>query len=125
MDKVILVVEDFDDIRDAIRILIEEMHGFRVVEATDGREAIEKAREHLPDLILMDIAMPAFDGLYATRQIRADPQLAKTPIVAITSYTSEFNETALEAGCDRVISKPTLLPEIEKVLTELLDGQHL
>ena len=100
MAKTILIVEDFDDIRDLMRILIE-VHGFRVVEATGGREAVDLAREFRPDLILMDLAMPAFDGIRATREIRNDPELKRIPIVAITSHNHAFHDEALAAGCTR------------------------
>jgi two-component system cell cycle response regulator DivK len=121
--KTVLVVEDFDDIRDAMRILIEEIHGCRVIEATDGLEAIEKAKEHLPDLILMDIAMPVFDGLYATRQIKSDPQLRNIPVIAVTSFTSDFNKQAIEAGCDQVFEKPKLLSELDRLLSEIVPNE--
>ena len=100
MAKTILIVEDFDDIRDLMRILIE-VHGFRVIEAADGREAVDLAREFRPDLILMDLAMPAFDGIRATREIRNDPELKRIPIVAITSHNHAFHDEALAAGCTR------------------------
>ena len=100
MAKTILIVEDFDDIRDLMRILIE-VHGFRVVEATGGREAVDRAREFTPDLILMDLAMPAFDGIQATRELKNDPELRDIPIVAITSHNHAFHDEALAAGCTR------------------------
>jgi len=118
--KVVLVVEDFDDIRDAMRILIE-LQGYQVVEATDGREAINQAKETRPDLILMDLSMPAFDGIEATRQIKNDPQLQHIRIVAVTSHVGHYRDLALAAGCDRVIDKPDLLRDMEKLLTELLN----
>lgn len=122
--KIVLVVEDFDDIRDAMRILIEEIHGWKVIEATDGLEALEKANQHLPDLILMDMAMPAFDGIYATRQIRSVPNLRKIPIIAVTSYTSEFKKIAIATGCDRVIEKPTLCKEFDQLIEDLMQSDN-
>jgi two-component system cell cycle response regulator DivK len=53
--------------------------------------------------------MPVFDGIYATRQIRANPELKHIPIIAVTSYSSDFNHIALAAGCNQVFSKPTLI----------------
>ena len=108
--KTVLVVEDFEDIRDAMRILVE-LQGYQVITATDGREAISKAREFLPDLILMDIAMPLVDGIEATREIRSDPELSDIKIIAVTSYAHYFHDEALAAGCDSVIDKPTLMDD--------------
>jgi CheY-like chemotaxis protein len=119
MSKIVLVVEDFDDIRDAMRILIE-LQGYQVVEATDGHEAINRAKETRPDLILMDLSMPAFDGIEATREIKNDPQLRHIRIVAVTSHVGHYADLALAAGCDRVIDKPDLLRDMERLITELL-----
>jgi two-component system cell cycle response regulator DivK len=117
--KTILIAEDFADIRDAMKILIE-FEGHRVVIARDGREAVEKARLTRPDLILMDIAMPVYDGLEATRQIRSDPELKDTPIVAVTSYSKVFYSDALAAGCNKVIDKPMLIDQLDELLGTML-----
>jgi len=98
-----------------------ELQGYQVVEATDGREAINQAKETRPDLILMDLSMPAFDGIEATRQIKNDPRLQHIRIVAVTSHVGHYRDLALAAGCDRVIDKPDLLRDMEKLLTELLN----
>ena len=116
--KTVLVVEDFEDIRDAMRILVE-LQGYQVITATDGREAISKAREFLPDLILMDIAMPLVDGIEATREIRSDPKLSDIKIIAVTSYSHYFHDEALAAGCDSVIDKPTLMDDVGVLRTIL------
>jgi two-component system cell cycle response regulator DivK len=110
--KTVLVVEDFDDIRDAMRILVE-LQGYHVLTATDGREAIELARQYHPDLILMDIAMPIVDGIEATRHIKSDPALSDIPIIAVTSYSHYFHDEALAAGCGLVIEKPDLMNDLE------------
>ena len=123
MPKTILVVEDFDDIRDAMRILIEEIHGCKVIEASDGSEALNMAREHRPDLILMDIAMPVFDGLYAASEIRSDPNLRDVPIIAVTSYPEQFGKNAIDSGFNKVFDKPQLLAEFDKLLAEIV-GEH-
>jgi len=109
--KTVLVVEDFDDIRDAMKILVE-LQGYRVLTATDGREAIEKAREFHPDLILMDLAMPLIYGIEATKQIRSDPRVAAIPIIAVTSFSSYYHDEALAAGCNSVIEKPSIMNDI-------------
>jgi CheY-like chemotaxis protein len=109
--KTVLVVEDFDDVRDAIKILVE-LQGYRVVTASDGREAVEKARQYHPDLILMDIAMPLVDGIEATKQIKADSSVSSIPIIAVTSFSRQFHDEAIEAGCSRVLEKPTVMSDM-------------
>lgn len=111
MSKTILIVEDFDDVRQAVQIMLE-LHGYRVIEATDGHEAVEMARIHRPDLILMDISMPAFDGISATREIRTFSELAATPIIAVTSHGDQYRSQALEAGCNDVVHKTKFMQDI-------------
>lgn len=109
--KTVLVVEDFDDVRDAMRILVE-LQGYRVVTASDGREAVEKARQYHPDLILMDIAMPLVDGIEATKRIKSDESVSSIPIVAVTSFSRQYHDEALEAGCSRVLEKPEVMSDM-------------
>lgn|SRR5690348_10974667 len=116
--KTVLVVEDFDDVRDAMKILVE-LQGYKVLTASDGREAVEKARQFHPDLILMDIAMPLVDGIEATRQIKSDSSVASIPIIAVTSFSKQYHDEALEAGCDRVLEKPTVMSDMTVLRTVL------
>ena len=115
MQKTVLVVDDFDDIREVLKILIE-LQGYRVVEATDGREAVQMARKYIPDLILMDISMPAFDGLEGTREIRKHPELDATPILAVTAHGQQYRDQALAAGCTDVIDKPVAMENIAGII---------
>jgi len=115
MAKTILVVEDFDDVRDAMSIIIELL-GYDVVLATDGHEAVAQAKKHLPGLIFMDIAMPVFDGIAATREIRSIAELAGVPILAVTAHGQHYREEALAAGCTEVIDKPLVFEDIGKVI---------
>jgi CheY-like chemotaxis protein len=88
---------------------------FEIVTATNGLEAIEKAIEYRPDLILMDIQMPVMDGMEATRQIRANsnPQIAAIPILAVTALAMIGDrERILAAGCNDYVSKPIILPTL-------------
>jgi two-component system cell cycle response regulator DivK len=102
----ILIVEDSDDNRQIVRDLFESA-GLELIEATDGAEGVAMARDHQPDLIIMDIQLPVIDGYEATRRIRAIPALAHTPIVAVTSYALSGDEEATRAaGCDGYLSKP-------------------
>jgi two-component system cell cycle response regulator DivK len=118
--KTVLIAEDFADIRDAMKMLIE-IEGHHVLVARDGREAVQLARLSHPDLILMDIAMPGYDGLEATREIRNDPELKDIPIVAVTSYSKYFYTDAVAAGCDQVIDKPMLFEDLHKLLGKMLN----
>ncbi len=106
MSKRILVVEDTEDNRQILRDLLTSA-GFELIEAVDGAAGVAMAREHRPDLILMDIQLPVIDGYEATRRIKADPALAGIPVIAVTSYAlSGDEEKTRAAGCDGYIAKP-------------------
>jgi two-component system cell cycle response regulator DivK len=106
MSKCILVVEDQEDLRGVLRDLLTGS-GYTVAEAADGQAGVAKARSERPDLILMDIQLPVLDGYEATRQIKTDPNLAATPIIAVSSIAMKGDEEkARAAGCDRYVTKP-------------------
>ncbi|CDM66616.1 response regulator [Pyrinomonas methylaliphatogenes] len=116
----ILVVEDFEDSRFMMRRLLE-MCGYKVIEAINGREAIEKAQRESPDLILMDLSLPVIDGLEATRQMRQQPDLQRIPIIAVSAHdVRDFQAEALAAGCDYYIAKPVDFDQLESLLQRLL-----
>ena len=120
MSKRILVVEDQEDNRQILRDLLGSI-GYEMVEAENGEEALSVAAAEQPDLILMDIQLPLLDGYEATRRIKANPALAKIPIIAITSYAlSGDEEKARAAGCDDYVTKPysprALLAKIREYL---------
>ena len=120
MSKKILVVDDTEDNRQILRDLLG-MAGYDMVEAHDGAEAVERASEHRPDLILMDIQMPVMDGYEATRRIKAIPELKAIPVVAVTSYALSGDEARTrEAGCDAYIAKPysprQLLAKVREII---------
>jgi CheY-like chemotaxis protein len=105
-NKTILVVEDNELNMKLVRGLLS-MGDYDVHEAVDAESGIELARQHLPDLILMDIQLPGMDGLAATRLMREDRELVDIPVVALTSYAMEGDEEkAMESGCSGYISKP-------------------
>lgn len=96
--------------------------GFRVAEARTGFEAVAKARELLPDCILMDLSLPGIDGWEATRQLKADHHTTQIPVVAITGHASELaSRDARAAGCASFVLKPALpdavVAEVRKALT--------
>jgi len=117
----ILVVDDYEDTRVMIRSALEA-RGYRVLEATNGEEAVEAARHECPDLILMDLNMPQMDGLEAAKAIRKCKELCKSaPILAITAFdTYGMEEAALEAGCNGYIRKPLDTEEAERILRSFI-----
>jgi CheY-like chemotaxis protein len=116
----ILVVDDFDDTRLLLRTWLRKK-GYRVVEAENGNEAIAKAREIEPDLIIMDVEMPELDGLSATRQIRTLKDSTVLPIIAVSAYgADQFREQAIAAGCNEYVSTPFEPDELEKLISSLI-----
>jgi two-component system cell cycle response regulator DivK len=106
MMALVLLVEDDEDSRRIVRILLTRA-GHEMVEAVTGPDGVAAAQAHRPDLILMDIQLHGYDGFEATRRIKADPALQHIPILAVTSYVmSDDASRALEAGCDGYVSKP-------------------
>jgi two-component system, cell cycle response regulator DivK len=106
MSKRILVIEDNEDNRQIIRDSLTSFD-YELIEAADGAEGVAMAKSHRPDLILMDIQLPVVDGYEATRRIRAIPELARLPIIAVTSYALSGDDAkAREAGCDGYVAKP-------------------
>ena len=102
----ILLVEDFDDTRLIMKIWLSKQ-GYRVVEAENGEEAVILAEQQHPDLIIMDMMMPGLNGLDATRRIREDQSLQRTPIVAVSAYgADEYRAKAIAAGCNEYVSTP-------------------
>ncbi len=97
---------------------------YRVILARNGEEAVAQAEANLPDIILMDIQMPIMDGLEATKQIRLDPNLISTPIIALTALAMEGDrDRCLEAGMNGYISKPINLKQLAKQIAEILVAQ--
>ncbi|HEV8593389.1 MAG TPA: response regulator [Pyrinomonadaceae bacterium] len=118
----VLVVEDYDDSREFLKFLLE-MYGFEVDEASNGIEALKAIHKHVPDLVLMDMAMPAMDGVTATRKIREEKRFAKLPIIAITAQSEGYRRPAFEAGCNAMISKPIDIDALRPVLNRYLHPQ--
>lgn len=118
--RTILVVEDYDDVRQMLKVLLESEE-FRVLEAASGTEALAVLKEERPDAILMDLALPGFDGLEAIRRIRAVDAFQNTPIVVLTAYTGPSTyETAIRAGSDYFMAKPIDFDELAALLDEIL-----
>ena len=104
--KTVLIVEDnelnmklFHDLLDA--------HGYSILQTKDGMEALDIAREHRPDLILMDIQLPEVSGLEVTKWLKGDPELQRIPVVAVTAFAMKGDEERIrEGGCEAYLSKP-------------------
>jgi DNA-binding response OmpR family regulator len=118
--RTILVVEDYDDVRQILRVLLES-ENFRVLEAASGTEALAILEEEHPDLILMDLALPGFDGLESIRRIRAIDGFQNTPVIVLSAYTSPSTyENALRAGSDYFRAKPIDFDELAALVKEIL-----
>ena len=124
----ILLVDDDPDFVDSTKTVLESKP-YEVVVAVNGGEGLRKARDERPDLIILDIIMPVEDGFTAAEQIKKDPQLAKIPLIMLTSYSSKGAETSiprsrgydLEADdyIDKPISPKDLLATVEKYLKKV------
>jgi two-component system, cell cycle response regulator DivK len=122
--KTILVVEDNLDNRKILVYRLKRIGEFRILEASNGQEALEIFRSELPDLIFMDLKMPVMDGWEATRRIRALETCGRTPIIALTAQAMAGDEQkALAAGCDDYVAKPIVDPNVvRQKLERLLNG---
>lgn len=117
----VLVVEDYQDAREMYAAYLQ-FSGYRVAEATNGIEAIEQANELMPDIILMDLALPKMDGWEATRRLKMAEKTRHIPIVALTGHAlAGHAEGARQAGCDSFVTKPclpdALVAEIKRMLS--------
>jgi|SRR5215213_4275160 len=119
MKKNVLIVEDVADIRAMMKIMVE-LYGYQAITADDGYEAIEKVKNHCPDLILMDMMMPVLDGVVAVKIIRNLEETNEIPIIALTAYNELYRTKALEAGCNEVIGKPLNFDNLKPLLNQYL-----
>ncbi|MFN3730344.1 MAG: response regulator [Fimbriimonadaceae bacterium] len=116
----ILLVEDNEDNRDMLSRRLER-RGHEVIIAVNGLEGVEKATAERPDIVLMDISLPEIDGYEATRRIRSDEAIARTPIIALTAHAMAGDrERAIEAGCDDYDTKPIELPRLLQKIETLI-----
>ena len=121
MSKTVLIVEDnelnmklFHDLLDA--------HGFQTLQTRDGMDALAIAREHHPDLILMDIQLPEVSGLEVTKWIKEDDELSSIPIVAVTAFAMKGDEEKIrDGGCEAYIAKPISVTKFLETVRRFLD----
>jgi len=118
--KRILIADDNDASRELLKEVLETS-GYEVIEAADGVEALNGARQQAPDLVLVDIQMPRMDGYEVLRQLRAEPQSAKLQVIALTAFAMQGDrERALEAGFDGYITKPVEIAALREHIRKLL-----
>ncbi len=116
----VLVVEDYPDAREMYSEYLR-FSGFRVAEARNGEEALEKAFTLRPDVVLMDLALPLMDGWEATRRLKSDPRTSQILVVALTGHAlAGHQEGARRAGCDSFVTKPCLPDELVDEIRRLL-----
>ncbi|WOI52748.1 response regulator [Parvularcula sp. LCG005] len=114
--KTVLIVEDNELNMKLFHDLLE-VQGYNVLKAVNGNEGFALAKAHHPDLILMDIQLPEKSGLDVTREIKADPEIAGIPVIAVTAFAMKSDEERIrQGGCEDYLAKPISVPVfLEKV----------
>ena len=116
----VLLVED-DALSLKLMKDVLEAHGYHVEQATNGIDGLEMARRQPPDLIVMDIGLPAMDGVEVTRSLKADSAVRSIPVLAVTAYAMPADEERMRgAGCDAFLTKPLRFAEFVAVVARLL-----
>jgi two-component system cell cycle response regulator DivK len=119
--QLVLVVDDFADNREMYSEYLS-FCGYAVIEAKNGKEAIESAQANLPDIIIMDLSLPVMDGWEATRRLKADERTRNIPVVALTGHAlAGHSQGAREAGCDSFLAKPCLPDQLVAEIKRMLD----
>ena len=124
----VLVVDDFQDNREMYAEFLS-YSGFRVIEAANGKEAVQQAFDNLPDVIVMDLSLPIMDGWEATRLLKKDARTRAIPVMALTGHAlAGHSKEAKDAGCDAFLSKPCLpdqlVAEIRRILAGRAEGEE-
>ncbi|MEM6648957.1 MAG: response regulator [Pseudomonadota bacterium] len=108
--KTVLIVEDNELNMKLFHDLLD-VQGYNILQADNGNDAFDLAKAHHPDLILMDIQLPEKSGLDVTREIKADPQIADIPVIAVTAFAMKSDEARIrEGGCEDYLAKPISVP---------------
>ncbi|HEY7171948.1 MAG TPA: response regulator [Vicinamibacterales bacterium] len=119
----VLLVDDYPDAREMYAEYLD-FSGFEVIEAANGMEALQRAADTQPDIVLMDLSLPVMDGWEATRRLKADKRTEHIPVVALTGHAlAGISEGAKRAGCDAFVTKPCLPEDLVKEIRKVLD-QH-
>jgi len=118
----VLIVDDFEDNRQMYAEFLT-YSGYQVLEATDGAEAVAKAKELAPDLVVMDLSLPVMDGWEATRRLKGDPTTRHIPILALTGHSFDgHSQEARDAGCDGFLAKPCLPERLLQAIRQMLSS---
>jgi CheY-like chemotaxis protein len=118
----VLLVDDYPDAREMYSEYLK-FSGFDVVEAANGMEALQRAVDTTPDIILMDLSLPVMDGWEATRRLKADPRTKAIPVIALTGHSlAGVSDGAKQAGCDAFVTKPCLPDDLVREIRKILDG---
>jgi two-component system, cell cycle response regulator DivK len=118
----VLVVDDYPDAREMYSEYLE-FSGFDVIQAVNGMEALQRAIDAAPDIILMDLSLPVMDGWEATRRLKEDARTNSIPVVALTGHAlAGISEGAIKAGCDAFVTKPCLPEDLVKEIRRVLEG---
>jgi CheY-like chemotaxis protein len=119
-DLKVLLVEDVEDTRLFMRLELER-HGFIVIEAADGKTAVDLAESEKPQVILMDLALPVMDGFKAAKLIRQAESVKSVPIIAITAHQEDdFRNGARDSGFDAYVTKPIDINWLKELITGLI-----
>ncbi len=119
----VLVVDDMEDGREICAEYLAFCH-YRVATAEDGLEALAKADQLLPDVILMDLSLPRLDGWEATRRLKQSDRTRHIPVIALTAHAlMDAKHSAFDAGCDSVVIKPCLPKDLEIEIRRLLESR--
>ncbi len=123
--KKILIVED-DRVNLKLARDVLQDNGYETEEVTNGEEAVVRAAQFKPDLIIMDIRLPGIDGLEATRRLKGDPTTTSIPIIAVTAHAMAGDRSRiLEAGCQVYLPKPLDFDEFESIVKSLLGDAEI
>lgn len=118
--KKILVIEDNETCMEVANAVLK-IGGYAILKAGDAETGIELAKTEHPEVILMDISLPGMDGLEATRLLKADPDTARIPVIALTAHAMPGDrEKTVEAGCDYCVTKPFDVQKFLELLADLL-----
>ena len=121
LNKTILIVEDNELNMKLFNELLESQH-YITLKTSDGREALKIARDHKPDLILMDLQLPEISGLEVTKWIKEDDNLKSTPVIAMTAFSMKGDEEKIrEGGCEAWITKPISVSHFFDTIKRVLD----
>ncbi len=122
MSKTVLIVEDNELNMKLFHDLLEAQ-GYATLQTKDGREALQLARDHRPDLVLMDIQLPEVSGLEVTKWIKEDDDLRDIPMIAVTAFAMKGDEEKIrQGGCEAYIAKPISVSEFLQTVQKFIDG---